>query len=88
VRWGEYAEASRRLAEVRGREEARQSHAHQRAAAGRAAVEQLQRRVIAQREHLAGVAMRFGERQPRLDGAARTGLTDADEAVRRPGWVG
>ena len=74
---------SRRLAEVRGQEAARQSQTQQRAAAGRTAVEQLQRRLAAQRDHLAGVAMRLGEPQPSLDGAARTGLTDADEAIRR-----
>jgi hypothetical protein len=83
MRWAEYAEASRRLAEIRDQEEARQSHAQQRAAAGRTAVEQLQRRLAAQRDHLAGVATRLGEPQPRLDGAARTGLTDAEEAIRR-----
>jgi multidrug efflux pump subunit AcrA (membrane-fusion protein) len=83
VRWAEYAEASRRLAEIRGQEQTRQSHAQQRAAAGRAAVEQLQRRLAAQRDHLAGVATRLGEPQPHLDGTARTGLTDPDEAIRR-----
>lgn len=83
MRWAEYADASRRLAEIRGQEEMRQSRAQQRAAAGRAAVEQLQRRLAAQRDHLVGVAMRLGESQLQLDGATRTGLTDPDEAIRR-----
>jgi hypothetical protein len=83
VRWAEYAEASRRLAEIAGQEAARQSESQQRAVAGRAAVEQLQRRLAAQRDHLAEIAVRLREPPPPLDGAARTGLADADEAIRR-----
>ncbi len=83
MRWAEYTEVSRRLAEVRRQEEARQTQAQQRASAGRAAVQQLQRRLAAQRDHLAGVALRMRMPRPSFDGAARTGLTDADEAIRR-----
>jgi hypothetical protein len=83
VRWAEYAEASRQLAEVRGQEAARQSQAEQRATAGRSAVEQLTRRLTAQRDRLDSVATRLREPKPSLDGAARTGLTDPDEAIRR-----
>lgn len=83
MRWAEYAQATRRLSEIRGREEARQSHSRRRVAAGRVAVEQLQQRLAAQRDHLADVATRLGAARPRLDGAARTGLTDPHEAIRR-----
>jgi hypothetical protein len=81
--WAECAEVSRRLADVRGQEAARQTQSHQQAASGRATVEQLKRRLSAQRDHLAGVAMGLGEPQPSFDGAARTGLNDVDEAIRR-----
>lgn len=83
MRWAEYAEASRRLAEVRGQEAARQAQAEQRAAAGRVAVEQLERRLAAQREHLIGLATQLREPKPSLDGAARTGVTKPDEAIRK-----
>jgi hypothetical protein len=83
VRWAEYAEMSRQLAEVRGQETARQSQAERGAAAGRAAMEKLELRLTAQRAQIADVAMRLRESKPSLDGAARTGLTDPDEAIRR-----
>jgi multidrug efflux pump subunit AcrA (membrane-fusion protein) len=83
VRWAEFAEESRRLAEIRESEAARQAQAEQQAAGARAGVEQLSRRLAAQREHLIDVARRLNEPQPALDGVARTGLIDPGEAIRR-----
>ncbi|MET8153297.1 hypothetical protein ACIBSW_19305 [Actinoplanes sp. NPDC049668] len=83
MRWDEYAEASRRLAELRGRESSRQAQTQQRVAAGRASVEQLRKRLDAQADHLVGLSTRLREATPATGGVARTGLTDLDEAVRQ-----
>lgn len=83
MRWAEYADAARGLAEVRGGEAERQARVAERAAAGRSAVEQLRQRLIAQGEHLVGMATRLREPRPSIDGVARSGLTDLDEALRR-----
>ena len=83
MRWDEYVEASRRLAEIRGQEASRQAQDQQRVTAGRGAIEQLRKRLDAQADHLVNSAMRLREPQPAVGGAARTGLTDVDEAVRR-----
>jgi hypothetical protein len=73
------------LAAVRDREAARQAGATERTGQARADVEQLQRRLTAQRDYLTDVAARLGEPRPSFDGVAPTGLTDIAEAIRR-GW--
>jgi hypothetical protein len=82
MNWAEYAEASRRLSEVRRREADRRALVQERTAGGRAAVEPLKRRLTAQRDHLAALAVRVREPRPSFGGVARTGLADVDEAVR------
>jgi len=82
MRWDEYVEASRRLAELRGQESLRQAQTQQRVAAGRASVEQLRERLDAQADHLVGLSARLREATPATGDVARTGLMDLDEAVR------
>lgn len=83
VRWAEYTDAARGLAEVRGGEAARRARAAERMTGVRSAVDRLRQRLAAQREHLAGQGVRLREPRPSFEGVARTGLTDAEEAVRR-----
>lgn len=83
MQWSEYADAARGLAGVRAEEAARRARVGERATGGRSAVEQLRQRLTAQRDYLAGLAVRLREPRPSFDGVSRTGLTDADEAVRR-----
>ncbi|GIF09159.1 hypothetical protein [Actinoplanes siamensis] len=83
MQWAEYTELSRRLADLQSREAVRKEDLQQRVSAARAAVDQLQRRLVVQREHLLGLGQRLREPQPALDGVTNTGLNDLDEAVRR-----
>jgi hypothetical protein len=83
MNWAEYADASRRLAEVRRREAERRTRVQERTATARSAAERLRRRLAAQRDHLVGLARQLREPTPSLDDVARSGLTDADEALRR-----
>lgn len=83
MRWAEYADAARGLADVRDREALRHARVAERAAVGLAAVDRLRQRIAAQRGHLAGLAVRLGEPRPSFEGVARSGLADVDEALRR-----
>jgi hypothetical protein len=82
MRWAEYAELARRLADARTEEAARSAQVQQRAAAGRAGVEKLKRRLSIQGDHLLGLSQRLREPHPSFGGVARTGLSDPDEALR------
>lgn len=85
VDWDEYTAASRRLTAVRLAEIARCSKVQEGTATGRGAVGQLKAQLTAQRDHLAALALRLREPRPSFGGAARGGVADVDEAVRR-GW--
>jgi hypothetical protein len=83
MRWPEYAELARRLADSRSQEEARSTQVRQCAVTGRGEVDRLKRRLSVQGEHLLGLAQRLREPHPSFGGAVRTGLNDVDEALRR-----
>ncbi|MEU4564749.1 hypothetical protein AB0F72_40740 [Actinoplanes sp. NPDC023936] len=82
MRWAEYAELARRLADARNQEAARSTQVQQRTAAGRAGVEKLKRRLSIQADHLLGLSQQLREPHPAFGGVARTGLSDPDEALR------
>ncbi|GIF37460.1 hypothetical protein [Actinoplanes xinjiangensis] len=83
MRWPEYADLARQLADARSQEEARSTQVRQRALTGRAEVDKLKRRLNVQGEHLPALAQRLREPHPSFGGTARTGLNDVDEALRR-----
>jgi hypothetical protein len=85
MNWPEYAEACRALSDVRLREAERNAGVAERTGTGRTSLAQLRQRLDAQYEYLTGLAVRLREPKPAFDPAARAGLTDPDEAVRR-GW--